>query len=776
MTEITKSTEAKKDEMQVEKEKLESVKRADAAVKTMHDFTSPEVLYKELINSVLKYHPSTDISMIEKAYKVASEAHEGQKRKSGEPYIIHPLCVAIILADLELDKETIVAGLLHDAVEDTWMTYEEVEKEFGSEVALLVDGVTKLGQLSYSADKVEVQAENLRKMFLAMAKDIRVILIKLADRLHNMRTLQYMRPEKQQEKARETMDIYAPIAMRLGISKIKVELDDLSLKYLKPDVYYDLVHKVALRKSEREQFVGAIVKEVKKHMDDANIKAQVDGRVKHFFSIYKKMVNQDKTIDQIYDLFAVRILVDTVKDCYAALGVIHEMYKPIPGRFKDYIAMPKPNMYQSLHTTLIGPNGQPFEIQIRTYEMHRTAEYGIAAHWKYKESSDGKAPVGKSEEEKLNWLRQILEWQRDMSDNKEFMSLLKNDLDLFADSVYCFTPQGDVKTLPSGSTPVDFAYSVHSAVGNKMVGARVNGKLVPIEYEIKNGDRIEIITSQNSQGPSRDWLKLVKSTQAKNKINQWFKKELKEDNILKGKEMLAQYARAKGFKIANYTKNQYLEAVLRKYGFRDWDSVLAAIGHGGLKEGQVFNKLVEAYDKENKKNLTDEQVLEAASETREKLHIAKSKSGIVVKGIHDVAVRFSKCCNPIPGDEIVGFVTRGRGITIHRTDCVNVLNMSETDRTRLIEAEWQQPDTKEKEKYTAEIQVYANNRTGLLVDLSKIFTERKIDLRSINSRTSKQEKATISMSFEIGSKEELRSLIEKIRQVESVIDVERTTG
>lgn len=776
MTEVTKSTEAKKDEMQVEKEKLESVKRADAAVKTMHDFTSPEVLYKELINSVLKYHPSTDISMIEKAYKVASEAHEGQKRKSGEPYIIHPLCVAIILADLELDKETIVAGLLHDAVEDTWMTYEEVEKEFGSEVALLVDGVTKLGQLSYSADKVEVQAENLRKMFLAMAKDIRVILIKLADRLHNMRTLQYMRPEKQQEKARETMDIYAPIAMRLGISKIKVELDDLSLKYLKPDVYYDLVHKVALRKSEREQFVGAIVKEVKKHMDDANIKAQVDGRVKHFFSIYKKMVNQDKTIDQIYDLFAVRILVDTVKDCYAALGVIHEMYKPIPGRFKDYIAMPKPNMYQSLHTTLIGPNGQPFEIQIRTYEMHRTAEYGIAAHWKYKESSDGKVPVGKSEEEKLNWLRQILEWQRDMSDNKEFMSLLKNDLDLFADSVYCFTPQGDVKTLPSGSTPVDFAYSVHSAVGNKMVGARVNGKLVPIEYEIKNGDRIEIITSQNSQGPSRDWLKLVKSTQAKNKINQWFKKELKEDNILKGKEMLAQYARAKGFKIANYTKTQYLEAVLRKYGFRDWDSVLAAIGHGGLKEGQVFNKLVEAYDKENKKNLTDEQVLEAASETQEKLHIAKSKSGIVVKGIHDVAVRFSKCCNPIPGDEIVGFVTRGRGITIHRTDCVNVLNMSETDRTRLIEAEWQQPDTKEKEKYMAEIQVYANNRTGLLVDLSKIFTERKIDLRSINSRTNKQEKATISMSFEIGSKEELRSLIEKIRQVESVIDVERTTG
>ena len=589
----TKNTEKQNIEIQKEEEKRESVRKADAAVKSMHDFTSPEVLYQELIKSVKKYHPSTDISMIEKAYKVASEAHKDQKRKSGEPYIIHPLCVAIILADLELDKETIVAGLLHDAVEDTWMTYEEVEKEFGSEVALLVDGVTKLGQLSYSKDKVEVQAENLRKMFLAMAKDIRVILIKLADRLHNMRTLQYMRPEKQQEKARETMDIYAPIAMRLGISKIKVELDDLSLKYLKPDVYYDLVEKVALRKSAREEFVNSIVKQVKQHMEDSNIRAQVDGRVKHFFSIYKKMVNQDKTIDQIYDLFAVRIIVDTVKDCYAALGVIHEMYKPIPGRFKDYIAMPKANMYQSLHTTLIGPNGQPFEIQIRTFEMHKTAEYGIAAHWKYKETSDGKKP-GKSEEEKLNWLRQILEWQRDMSDNREFMSLLKNDLDLFADSVYCFTPQGDVKTLPNGSTPIDFAYSVHSAVGNKMVGARVNGKLVPIEYKIKNGDRIEIITSQNSQGPSRDWLKIVKSTQAKNKINQWFKKELKEDNILKGKDMLNQYAKTKGFKPGIYTKPQYMESVMHKYGFRDWDSVLAAIGHGGLKEGQVFNKLVEA--------------------------------------------------------------------------------------------------------------------------------------------------------------------------------------
>ncbi len=755
---------------------IEKIKRADARTKAMDDFTSPSVLYGELISSVKKYHPSTDLTVIQKAYESAYQAHEGQKRKSGEPYIIHPLCVAIILADLELDKETIVAGLLHDAVEDTWMTVEEVTQEFGEEVALLVDGVTKLGQLSYSADKIELQAENLRKMFLAMAKDIRVILIKLADRLHNMRTLQYMKPAKQLEKARETMDIYAPIAMRLGISKIKVELDDLALKYTKPEVYYDLVEKISLRKNIREEFIRHIVDEVKQQMEVFHIDAQVDGRVKHFFSIYKKMVNQDKTLDQIYDLFAVRILVESVKDCYAALGAIHEKYKPIPGRFKDYIAMPKPNMYQSLHTTLISSNGQPFEIQIRTYEMHKTAEFGIAAHWKYKESSDGKKPIDKSEEEKLSWLRHILEWQRDMSDNREFMSLLKSDLDLFTDNVYCFTPAGDVKTLPAGSTPIDFAYSIHSAVGNTMVGARVNGKLVSIEYEIKNGDRIEVITSQNSQGPSRDWLKLVKSTQAKNKINNWFKQELKEDNILKGKDMLLQYAKGKGLQLGTYTKPRFEEAVMKKYGFRDWDSVLAALGHGGLKEGQVFNKLLEAYEKEHHADLSDEEVLEAVSNEQNKIHVLKKKGGIVVKGIHDVAVRFSKCCGPIPGDEIVGFVTRGRGISIHRTDCVNVLTMSEVDRSRLVEAEWEMPEQKEQDKYLAEINIYADNRTGLIADISRIFMERKIDLKGINSRTNKQDVATISLNFEIGSKEELRALVEKLRQVESVMDVKRTTG
>ena len=445
------------------------------AVKAPEDYQDPEQLYQALVARVRKYHPSTDISMIEKAYRIAKEAHKDQVRKSGEPYIIHPLWVGIILADLEMDKETIVAGMLHDAVEDTDMTLEDITKEFGEEVALLVDGVTKLGQLSYSQDKLEVQAENLRKMFLAMAKDIRVIIIKLADRLHNMRTLEFMTPAKQQEKARETMDIYAPIAQRLGISKIKTELDDLSLKYWKPDVYYQLVKDLNERKTEREEFVQQIVAEVSKHMKNANIKAKVYGRVKHFFSIYKKMVNQNKTLDQVYDLFAVRIIVDSVKDCYAALGVIHEMYTPIPGRFKDYIAMPKPNMYQSLHTTLMGPSGQPFEIQIRTEEMHKTAEYGIAAHWKYKEGADAAKSMA-SQEAKLNWLRQILEWQRDMSDNREFLSLLKGDLDLFAEDVYCFTPNGDVKNLPNGSTPVDFAYAIHSAVGNKMVGARVNGR------------------------------------------------------------------------------------------------------------------------------------------------------------------------------------------------------------------------------------------------------------------------------------------------------------
>ena len=749
--------------------------QVDKSVDTPADFTSPEVLYNKLIETIRQYHPSSDLSDIERAYKVAKEAHEGQFRKSGEPYIIHPLCVAIILAELELDKESIIAGLLHDVVEDTVMTSEDVAREFGDEVALLVDGVTKLTQLNYQHDKIEVQAENLRKMFLAMAKDIRVIMIKLADRLHNMRTMQYQSPAKQVEKSRETMDIYAPIAHRLGISKIKVELDDLSMKYLMPDTYNDLVKQVDINRPGREAFIKSIIKEVGMHISNAGIEAEIDGRVKHFFSIYRKMVNQNKTLDQIYDIFAVRIKVDTVKDCYAALGVIHEMYKPIPGRFKDYIAMPKPNMYQSLHTTLIASNGQPFEVQIRTYEMHRIAEYGIAAHWKYKEGKTGESD--KSEEAKLSWLRQILEWQRDMSDNKEFLSSIKNDLNLFSDSVYCFTPTGDVKTLPAGSNPIDFAYSIHSAVGNKMVGARVNGKLVNIDYEIKNGDRIEIITSQNSKGPSRDWLSMVKSTQARNKINQWFKQELKEDNIIKGKELISNYCKSKGIVLSEINKPEFVEKALRKYGYKDCNAVLAAVGHGALKEGQIVNKLNEEYQKTKKAEITDKQVLDSivASESKEKEKEKKGKGGIVVKGIHDVAVRFSKCCNPVPGDEIVGFVTRGRGISIHRTDCVNILNFPANERARLIEAEWEQTENKD-EKYSAEINIYAGNRKGLIVDISRLFTEANIDVRFMNSRVNKKQLATINLGFVVSGKEELNRLIDNLRKIDGVTDIERATG
>ena len=749
-------------------------------IEVMKEHTSPEELYQDLISHVQKYHPSDDISLIEKAYKTAAEAHKDQVRKSGEPYIIHPLCVAIILADLELDKETIAAGLLHDVVEDTIMTTEEIEKEFGPDVALLVDGVTKLENIPLSSGtetdaRLEMQAENLRKMLLAMAKDIRVILIKLADRLHNMRTLKYKSPESQKRIARETLDIYSPIAERLGISKIKIELDDLSLKYLEPEVYYDLAEKIATRKSVREKYIQGIVDEVSEHIRNAGIEAHVDGRVKHFFSIYKKMKNQHKTIDQIYDLFAVRIIVETVKDCYAALGVIHEMYKPIPGRFKDYIAMPKANMYQSLHTTLIGSNGTPFEIQIRTYEMHKAAEYGIAAHWKYKEASDGKKV--EAEEEKLVWLRQILDWQRDMSDNREFMSLLKSDLDLFSENVYCFTPSGDVKNLPAGSTPIDFAYSIHSAVGNKMIGARVNGKLVTIDYEIKNGDRIEILTSQNSKGPSRDWLNVVKSAQAKSKINQWFKNELKEDNIVRGKELLSNYCKSKSINLSELQKPEYMDAVERKYGFHDWDAVLAAIGHGGLKEGQVINRMQELYDKDHPKILSNEEVLESVAESNQnKPVLMRPQSSIVVKGIHDVAVRFSKCCSPVPGDEIVGFVTRGRGVSIHRTDCINVINLPEIERARLIDAEWQKGAEEDKGQFLAEITIYANNRNGLLADITRIMTEKNIDINALNTRTNKQGIATLSMAFSISGREELKSVVEKLRAVDSVIDIERTRG
>ena len=761
---------------------------SNSSITQPREFSTPESLYEELIARIRKYHPSADITLVDKAYRLAFEAHKGQVRKSGEAYIIHPLCVAIILADLELDKETIVAGLLHDVLEDTIMSDQEIIDEFGEEVLLLVDGVTKLQHLHLTdgkadpkernAARLEMQAENLRKMFLAMAKDIRVIMIKLADRLHNMRTLKYQSKEAQQRIARETQEIYCPIAQRLGISKIKIELDDLSLKYLQPEAYYDLVEKVALRKEVRDDYVQGLVRIVREQIADAGIKAEVSGRAKHFFSIYKKMVNQNKTIDQIYDLFAIRIIVDSVKDCYAALGIMHEKYKPIPGRFKDYIAMPKPNMYQSLHTTLIGPSGQPFEIQIRTFDMHRTAEYGIAAHWKYKETNNGSATnTTVTEEEKLSWLRQILEWQQDMSDNTEFMSLLKSDLDLFSDNVFCFTPSGDVKNLPNGSTPIDFAYSVHSAVGNKMVGAKVNGKLVPIDYVIKNGDRIEVITSQNSKGPSRDWLNIVKSTQAKNKINQWFRSELKDENIQRGKDLMIAYAKSKGLNLPDFNRPEYQDKIIRKYGFHDWNSCLATIGHGGLKESQVVNRMYEEYKKDHVLQMTDEDVLASVAENKPQEPPKHSKSGIVVKGLYDVAVHFSKCCSPVPGDEIVGFVTRGRGVSIHRTDCINVINLSEMERARLIEAEWAAGAENETEgEYLAEIRIFCQDRAGLLVDITRIFTERDINIDSIHSKTSKQGVATIAVSFYTKGRSAISSLVEKLRQIDNVLDIERVTG
>lgn len=740
-----------------------------------------EQLYLELIEKIKTYHPSNDFSMIEKAYKLAVEAHKGQKRKSGEPYIIHPLKVAYILAELELDMESIVAGILHDIIEDTEYSYEDISNLFSEEIAALVDGVTKLGKLSYTT-KEEAQAENYRKMFLAMAKDIRVILIKLADRLHNMRTLNYMKPEKQKEKAQETLDIYAPLAHRLGISKIRSEMEDLCFKYLDPDAFFDLATKIERKKEERDEFVQDIVKELQQKMDEAGIKGKVYGRTKHFFSIYKKMVNQNKTLDQIYDLFAIRALVDNVKDCYAVLGIVHTMYTPMPGRFKDYIAMPKPNMYQSLHNTLIGPHGQVFEVQIRTWEMHRTSEYGIAAHWKYKEgkANDKGTRATRKEEEKLAWLRQIMEWQRDMADNKEYLDTLKQDFNIFSTQVYAFTPQGDVIQLTKDSTPIDFAYMIHSAVGNKMVGARVNNKIVPIDYKIQNGDIVEIITSQNSKGPNRDWLAVVKSAQARTKIKQWFKKEEKEENIIRGREMILADMKKKGFQPSDLLRPEWQEIVVVKYDFKTWDALLAAVGYGGLKEGQVVNRLKDEYLKEKRKTQTAEDVLKDFEKTIDDKPVRKhkSKSGILVEGIGDVAVRFSKCCSPVPGDEIVGFVTRGRGVTIHRTDCINVINLSNEERSRLINAEWDTQFAKgdTNTSYLAELRVTANDRVGLILEISRQLADDDISVKGFNVRTTKDLLAIINITIEIKTKEQLERVVKRLKGLKDIIEVERVSG
>ena len=738
-----------------------------------------ETLYNQLIEKIKKYHPVTDFTIIERAYNLAKEAHGEQVRKSGEPYIIHPLYVAIILAELELDLESIVAGILHDVVEDTKYSFEDIKELFGEEIANIVGGVTKLEQFTYSStSKEEIQAENYRKMFLAMAKDIRVILIKVADRLHNMRTLQFMSKEKQKEKAQETLDIYAPLANRLGIFTIKTELEDLCLRYLDPTAYYDLAEKIERKKHEREEYVATIVAEISEKCKEDNLKCEIYGRPKHFFSIYKKMLNQDKTLEQIFDLFAVRIIVDDIKDCYEVLGLVHEMYKPIPKRFKDYIAMPKANMYQSLHNTLIGPEGIPFEIQIRTLEMHRIAEYGIAAHWKYK--SGNKNIKETAEEEKLTWLRQILEWQKDLS-NKEFIDTIKTDLDCFTKNVYCFTPSGDVKSLPYGSNPIDFAYCIHSAVGNTMVGARVNSKIVTFDYIIQNGDIVEIITSQNSRGPSMDWLKMVKSSEAKNKINQWFKTINKEDNILKGKELLEKEAKRKGFTFSELSTPARVKKVLERYGFREWDAICAAIGHGGLKEGQIINRFIEELKKEENKNKTAEQIIKETEDILIKNNNKsdfnkikrKNDSGIIIHGIRGLDVRTGKCCSPIPGDEIIGFITKGRGVTIHRTDCVNIINITEDDKKRLIDANWNF-DKSDKKEFLADIRIIGEDRIGLLVDVTKVFTDEKISLKNINARTVKTD-FIIDLVITIKDRAELEYICKKVKNVKGVYDIQRVT-
>jgi len=719
-------------------------------------------MLQELIDKIKKYNPSGDFEIIYKAYEFALNAHQGQKRISGEDYIIHPTAVADILADLNMDNATIAAGMLHDVVEDTKYSYNDIKELFGEEVAMLVDGVTKLGKLEYKT-KEEQQAENLRKMFIAMAKDIRVILIKLADRLHNLRTLKFMAKEKQYEKAKETLEIYAPIAHRLGIYKIKWEMEDLALRYLDPEGYYDLVDKVAKKRKEREEYINYVINTLKQKNKEMGIDVQIEGRPKNFYSIYKKMVHQNKTFEQIFDLTAVRVIVDTVKDCYGVLGIVHTLWKPLPGRFKDYIAMPKPNMYQSLHTTVIGPDGEPIEVQIRTWEMHKTSEYGIAAHWKYKEGRTSQNDF----DEKLKWLRQMLEWQNEVKDTKEFMETLK--IDLVIDEVYVFTPKGDVIDLPVDSTPIDFAYKIHSAVGNKCIGAKINGKIVPLDYKLQNGDIVEIITSANSNGPSRDWLKIVKSSQAKNKIRQWFKKEKREENIQKGKDILDKEVKRLAASLSITIKNEWLEAVYKKIGLHSLEDLYASLGYGGLTLNQVMMRLKEEIKKNQKIDIKDEEQLD--KQTSKTIHNKKRRSntGVKVKGVENILVRFSKCCNPVPGDEILGYITKGRGVSVHRKDCPNAKDLF-AEPERLVEVEW---NTQSMVSYNADVQVRANDRQGLLAEITSIINENRINIVSFYSRTSKDRSAHINFVLEITDIEQLNKLIKRLRRIEGVTDVFR---
>ncbi|WP_099187779.1 RelA/SpoT family protein [Tepidibacter mesophilus] len=722
-------------------------------------------MLENLLLKIQQYSPSSDLDLIIKAYNFAENAHEGQYRKSGEKYFIHPVEVSYILADLEMDIYTIAAGLMHDVVEDTHYTYEDIAKKFGREIADLVEGVTKLGQIEYKS-KEETQAENLRKMFMAMAKDIRVILIKLADRLHNMRTLKFMTPEKAKEKAKETVEIYSPIAHRLGISKIKWELEDIGLRYLDTPGYYELVEKVAKKRKEREAYITKVIDMLEDKFEKSSIKCDIYGRPKHFYSIYRKMHYQNKSFEEIYDLMAVRALVENVKDCYAVLGIVHTIWKPMPGRFKDYIAMPKPNMYQSLHTTVVGPDGEPLEIQIRTREMHKIAEYGIAAHWKYKQgdTTDNEENM----DIKLSWLRQMMEWQKDLNDPKEFMEALK--IDLFTNQVFVFTPKGDVIELPAGSTPIDFAYRVHTGVGNKCIGAKIDGRIVPLDYKLKNGNIVEIIRSAHSNGPSRDWINVVKTSHAKNRIRQWFKKERREENIQRGRELLEKEVKRQGYVLSEFLKNKNISAISKKFNQPTDDDLYATIGYGGLIVSQVMSKLREVHEKDNQKQIIENKIEETINEKEYRSKRKTSSQGVVVKDVDNILVRIAKCCNPLPGDDIIGYITKGRGVSIHRKDCPNIdVNNAETVN-RSIEVEW---DLNKKVRFEAEIQVKSHDRRGIITEITHVFTVDKIALNGINARTNKDKLVNMSLLLEIDSIKELNTLMKKVKNIPGVIDVYR---
>ena len=716
--------------------------------------------FEALMEKIKKYNKNAaeDEALIRKAYDLCKEKHGSQLRHSGEPYFVHPYEVACILAEMELDAEAIVAGLLHDVIEDTEVGFDEIKEEFGEQVALLVEGVTKLDKIKVIS-KEEAHIENLRKMFFAMAEDIRVVLIKLADRLHNMRTLKHMKPEKQLEKAKETLDVYAPLAYRLGISKIKIELEDLSLKYLDSVAYYEIVDGLSQKQSERDAYVQNVRSVIADKMENMNIKCHISARAKHIYSIFRKMFNQNKSLDEIYDLFAVRIIVDTVAECYAVLGIVHEEYKPIPGRFKDYIAMPKPNMYQSLHTTVIGPDGQPFEIQIRTWDMHRVAERGVAAHWKYKE---GKAGNG----DNLEWVNRLLEIQSDSVDPEDFMRTLK--IDMFADEVFVFTPRGDVISLPAGSTPIDFAFYIHSAVGYKMTGAKVNSKIVTLDYKLHNGDIVEVITSGANKGPSMDWLKIVKTSTARSKINSWFKKENREANIERGRSAIDAELRRVGMSQNDLFKSKYLDPMLKRYGFAGVEEMYAAIGFGGITAAKVVARLRDSYQTDNKELFPPEITVKQSS-----IKPNKQNSGIEVKGVDNCLVRLSRCCNPVPGDDIIGFITRGRGVSVHRCDCINIQekNLTEDMRSRMIDCDWLEGIST---SFNAELSLACTNRSGILADVIGVVSEQKLNLIATNARALKDRTALIEITFEVTSKSQIEAIIKKLHHIPGVYEIKRT--